>query len=459
MGDGDAAEPARGAALRGAARGGRPRRLSTTRSSTSARPRRSATRAAPPATPRACCTRTARSAALLGHADERRHRALARQTGCSRSCRCSTPTPGACPTARRSRAADLILPDRFLDAESLAKLIAAERPTLMGCVPTIFADLLRYADEHPEVDLSSLNNAACGGSAVPRAADEGLRGAPRRAHLPGVGDDRDEPRGHLLAPPRGRARRRLLGRPRTQGRPLPWVELRLVDDDGDEVPWDGKLDGRDRGARTVDRGGATSAKAPTPRSSTRGWLRTGDIAAVDESGFGADHRPRQGRDQVRRRVDLLGRARERADVPPRRGRGGGDRQAATSAGPSARCAAWSCARALKRPQRSCVEHLRPRVAKWWLPDEFAFVAGDTEDERRQVRQEGAAGRARRGHPRGSRAGWVRAVGFGVETCVTGTCYVSCLSESDLANDLRGSSAGAPAPKRTVRAHEMSDRAC
>ena len=34
--------------------------------------------------------------------------------------------------------ADLILPDRFLDAEPLAALISAERPTLMGCVPTIF---------------------------------------------------------------------------------------------------------------------------------------------------------------------------------------------------------------------------------------------------------------------------------------------------------------------------------
>ncbi len=64
--------------------------------------------------------------------------------------------------------ADLILPDRFLQAEPLAELIAAERPTLMGCVPTIFAALLRHADEHPELDLSSLSNAACGGSAVPR---------------------------------------------------------------------------------------------------------------------------------------------------------------------------------------------------------------------------------------------------------------------------------------------------
>ncbi len=65
--------------------------------------------------------------------------------------------------------ADLILPDRFLAAEHLTKLIAAERPTQMGCVPTIFADVLRYADEHSDVDLSSLTNAACGGSAVPRS--------------------------------------------------------------------------------------------------------------------------------------------------------------------------------------------------------------------------------------------------------------------------------------------------
>jgi fatty-acyl-CoA synthase len=81
--------------------------------------------------------------------------------------------------------ADLVLPDHFLQAEPLARLIEAERPTVMGCVPTIFSDLLRYADEH-EVDLSSLENATCGGSALPRA------------HLPGLGHDRDQSRGHGL---------------------------------------------------------------------------------------------------------------------------------------------------------------------------------------------------------------------------------------------------------------------
>ena len=50
-----------------------------------------------------------------------------------------------------------------------------------------------------------------------------------------------------------------------------------------------------------------------------------------------------------------------------------------------------------------VEHLRGRVAKWWLPDEFAFVRGGPQDERRQVRQEGAARQARGGDARGARA--------------------------------------------------------
>ncbi len=99
---------------------------------------------------------------------------------------------------------DLILPDRFLGAEPLAKLIGDERPTLMGCVPTIFQDLLRYADEHSEVGSLLAHQRGLRGLRGAQAADEGFRGAPRRAHLPGLGDDRDEPGGDLLAPARGR---------------------------------------------------------------------------------------------------------------------------------------------------------------------------------------------------------------------------------------------------------------
>ena len=64
--------------------------------------------------------------------------------------------------------ADLVMPDRLLEAEPLAKLIEAERPTVVGCVPTIFAELLHYADTH-DVDISSLRS--------PRAA---ARRCPKR---------------------------------------------------------------------------------------------------------------------------------------------------------------------------------------------------------------------------------------------------------------------------------------
>ena len=78
---------------------------------------------------------------------------------------------------------DLILPDRFLGAEALSGLIAVERPTLMGCVPTIFNDLLRYADEHPEVDPVLAHERRLRRIGGATSADEGLRGAPRRMRI------------------------------------------------------------------------------------------------------------------------------------------------------------------------------------------------------------------------------------------------------------------------------------
>jgi fatty-acyl-CoA synthase len=179
--------------------------------------------------------------------------------------------------------ADLILPDRFLQAEQLATLIAGERPTVMGCVPTIFADLLRYADEHPGVDLSSLSNAACGGSAVPKQLmkDFEERHGVRIFQAWGMTEtspvatySRPLERTHDESYWEERAR---------QGRPLPWVELRLIDDAGSEAPWDGEATGE-----IEVRGPWIAARYFRDESGDEkfddGWLRTGDIAAVDQKG-------------------------------------------------------------------------------------------------------------------------------------------------------------------------------
>jgi fatty-acyl-CoA synthase len=268
--------------------------------------------------------------------------------------------------------ADLILPDRFLQAEPLAGLIASERPTLMGCVPTIFADLLRYADEHPDLDLSSLSNAACGGSAVPRQLmrDFQERHGVRIFQAWGMTETSpvatysrpDETGAHDDAYWDDRAR---------QGRAMPWVELRLIGDGGVEVPWDGQSTGEIevRGpwiAARYFRGESDDEKFDA------GWLRTGDIASVDERGY--VQITDRSKDVIKSggewisSVELENEVMAHPDVI----------EAAVIARPDERWAERPLCCVVMREgssagARELHEHLSGRVAKWWIPEEFAFI--------------------------------------------------------------------------------------
>ena len=68
---------------------------------------------------------------------------------------------------------DFVMPGRFLQAEPLARMISELRPTMAGAVPTIWNDILTYADSH-EADLSSIRLVPCGGSAVPLGLQRAL---------------------------------------------------------------------------------------------------------------------------------------------------------------------------------------------------------------------------------------------------------------------------------------------
>ncbi len=268
--------------------------------------------------------------------------------------------------------ADLLLPDRHLQAEPLAGLIEAEHPTLMGCVPTIFADLLRYADEHPGVDLSSLTNATSGGSAVPRQLmkDFAERHGVEIFHAWGMTET--SPVATFSRPPEGEHDEAYWDSRAKQGRPLPWVELRLMGDEGDEVAWDGASTGE-----IEVRGPWIAARYFKDESSEEkfdsGWLRTGDIAAIDDDGFvqitdRAKDVIKSGGEWISS-VELENEVMSHPDVV----------EAAVIAKPDERWAERPlCCVVLREGSQATaseiVEHLRGRVAKWWLPDEFAFVA-------------------------------------------------------------------------------------
>ncbi len=267
--------------------------------------------------------------------------------------------------------ADLIFPDRHLQPEPLAGLIASERPTLMGCVPTIFQGLLNYAEEHPEIDLSSLSNAACGGSAVPRQLMKDFEERHGVRIFQAWGMTETSPVATYSRPREREHDDAYWDERATQGRPLPWVELRLAGDDG-EVAWDGVSTGEIevRGPWVASRYFADSSE---DEKFATGWLRTGDIASVDERGN--VHITDRSKDVIKSggewisSVELENELMSHPDVL----------EAAVIAKPDERwserplcCVVLRDSAAVDAPQ--LVEHLRDRVAKWWLPDEFAFVA-------------------------------------------------------------------------------------
>jgi len=90
---------------------------------------------------------------------------------------------------------DLIMPGRFLQSEHLARLIAQERVTASCGVPTIWMDLLRYAEAH-DTRSQQPAHGDLWRQPGPAGADARIRPTSRGADHPGLGDDRDPPRCH-----------------------------------------------------------------------------------------------------------------------------------------------------------------------------------------------------------------------------------------------------------------------
>jgi fatty-acyl-CoA synthase len=176
--------------------------------------------------------------------------------------------------------ADLVFPQQFLQAAPLARVIAETRPTLTGAVPTVLNDLLHNA---PDTDMSSFRLVMCGGSAVPRGLIEGFRDTFGVPIVQGWGMTETSPVCAIGHPPKD-----LDGLSETDwrvktGRIMPGVELRITDDAGDVVPWDGESLGE-----IEVRGSWITAEyylVDDPEKFHDGWLRTGDVASVMPNGY------------------------------------------------------------------------------------------------------------------------------------------------------------------------------
>jgi fatty-acyl-CoA synthase len=178
----------------------------------------------------------------------------------------------------------MIMPDRFLQAEPLAKMIEAEKVTAGAGVPTILNDLLLYLDEHPEIDLSSIERMMVGGSACPPALMRGFQERHDITVVHGWGMTEISPVGSVAIPPAKAYGDAYWTYRDSQGRLAPQVRARLIGPDGTEQPWDGKSDGE-----IQVRGPWVTAsyylEEDTGEKFDDGWLRTGDIGHFSADGF------------------------------------------------------------------------------------------------------------------------------------------------------------------------------
>ena len=179
--------------------------------------------------------------------------------------------------------ADLVMPDRFLQAEPLVRLIASERPTIAGAVPTIWNDVLHYLEANPGSDISSLGLVACGGSAVPLHLMQIFQEKYGVQIVQAWGMTETSPLAAIARPPASVSEEEHWTLRASQGRPVAGVELRLVDDEGNEVPHDGESVGeiQVRGPWIT---GAYVGGEETDKFDN-GWLRTGDVGRMDDRSF------------------------------------------------------------------------------------------------------------------------------------------------------------------------------
>ena len=274
------------------------------------------------------------------------------------------------PYAALMAGADLVLPDRFMDAKSMVRLIETQRPTVAGAVPTIWNDVMHVLDREPGHDISSLRLVACGGSAVPLSLMQTFEKKYGVEIRQLWGMTETSPMATLAWPAPGTPPEKYWEIRSTQGRPLCGVEARIVDDNGGVLACDNEAVGEleVRGPWITN----SYYRNTDPSKFESGWLRTGDVGRIDPQGY----------------ITLTDRAK---DVI----KSGGEwissvelentliahpqvREAAVVAVPDDR---WQ-----ERPLAAIViedgaeltaadlrEFLSDRVVRWWLPERWTFI--------------------------------------------------------------------------------------
>jgi len=186
--------------------------------------------------------------------------------------------------------AKLVLPGPHLDGKSLYELFESEKVTCSAGVPTVWQGLLAFM-ESSGLKFSTMNRTVIGGSACPPAMIETFQQKYGVHVLHAWGMTEMSPLGTACTFKRKHAEMtpdERLPVQNKQGRVLYGVDMKIVGDDGGELPWDGTSFGDllVRGPCVIreyyhDAGGNPLVTDAQGRS----WFPTGDVSTIDADGY------------------------------------------------------------------------------------------------------------------------------------------------------------------------------
>ncbi|WP_419931761.1 long-chain fatty acid--CoA ligase [Candidatus Poriferisodalis sp.] len=200
----------------------------------------------------------------------------------------------ALPFATAMSGAKLVLPGPDLSPEALVNLIEAEDITFSAGVPTIWLGVVSYLQSSGRT-VPSLQKVAVGGSAAPRVLIDTLEDdyGVTVSHVWGMTEMTQGTSGRFTHRVERTSRDAQRARQAKAGRELYGIELRVVDDAGAELPRDGRSVGEIQ-ARGPWMCGAYYSGALADADAFAdshvgeaggGWLRTGDVGALDAEGY------------------------------------------------------------------------------------------------------------------------------------------------------------------------------
>jgi fatty-acyl-CoA synthase len=240
-------------------------------------------------------------------------------------------------------------------------------------VPTVWIGLLQYLEKNPR-DMSSIRYITAGGSAVPLSLIARFERQLGVQLIQGWGMTETGPVAALSwltpdleqLPEEERFRQRA-----RQGRVVPGISFRVVSEDGAEVPWDSKS----MGEIQVKGNWVAATYYNDPQADERftdGWLKTGDVAVVDEHGY------LQIVDRTKDLVKSGGEWISSVELESALMGHPAVLEAAVIGVPHEQWSERPVACVVKKPdhevdEEDLMEFLAPKFPKWWLPDDVVFV--------------------------------------------------------------------------------------